>query len=239
MGNENLGPKIKRFRKENKITQEKLAEALGYSHKSVITHIEKGEADMSIEKLLLFLRTYSVDANDFLEVKRLDKLIEENKRYEIERNNIRKNDVLFKVNKTIFSYRVGGVLIKDRNIMLTKNAWKYTIPGGHVKIGEESKDAVIREFKEETLLDIEPLNVMATFENFWMTDDKQTVHEITILYKVKLIDDKQEIIPNPDQRMTQFVWVDINELDKIDLYPKEAIDIIKKGTVDNNHFIIG
>ena len=42
MSKETIGPKIKQFRKKRKLTQEALAESLGYSGKSVISHIEKG-----------------------------------------------------------------------------------------------------------------------------------------------------------------------------------------------------
>ena len=43
------------------------------------------------------------------------------------------------------------VLLQNR----VKNDWKgYTLPGGHVETGESFVDAVIREMKEETGLDI-------------------------------------------------------------------------------------
>ena len=50
-------------------------------------------------------------------------------------------------------------LITDGDRMLlqnrTKNDWQgYTLPGGHVEQGESFVDAVIREMKEETGLDI-------------------------------------------------------------------------------------
>lgn len=77
MNREIIGPKIKEFRRKRKITQEELAESLGYSGKSVISHIEKGDADMTYEKILLLLRTYALDANELFEVDNIDKRLEE------------------------------------------------------------------------------------------------------------------------------------------------------------------
>lgn len=76
---EKIGPKIREFRKKRKLTQEDLAKSLGYSGKWAIAHIEKGDADMTYEKMLLLLRTYMVDANELFEVERIDKLIKEYK----------------------------------------------------------------------------------------------------------------------------------------------------------------
>ena len=69
MKQEKIGTKIKELRKEKNLTQTDLAEALGYSDKSVISHIEKGDADMTYEKILLLFRKYAIDANDFFQVK--------------------------------------------------------------------------------------------------------------------------------------------------------------------------
>lgn len=55
MSKETIGPKIKQFREHRKLTQDELAESLGYSGKSVISHIEKGDADMTYEKILLLI----------------------------------------------------------------------------------------------------------------------------------------------------------------------------------------
>jgi len=73
MSKETIGPKIKQFRKKRKLTQDELAESLGYSGKSVISHIEKGDADMTYEKILLLLRTYMLDANELFEVEKINK----------------------------------------------------------------------------------------------------------------------------------------------------------------------
>ena len=67
MSKETIGPKIKKIRKENNLTQDEFAESLGYSGKSVISHIEKGDVDMTYEKMLLLLKTYKIDANKLFE----------------------------------------------------------------------------------------------------------------------------------------------------------------------------
>ena len=77
MSRETIGPRIKRFRTKRKLTQEALAESLGYSGKSVISHIEKGDADMTYEKILLLLRTYMLDANELFEVEDIDKRLDD------------------------------------------------------------------------------------------------------------------------------------------------------------------
>ena len=77
MKQEKIGSKIKEIRKQNNLTQTDLAKSLGYSDKSVISHIEKGDADMTYEKILLLLRTYALDANDLFEVKELDHKVDE------------------------------------------------------------------------------------------------------------------------------------------------------------------
>lgn len=77
MNREIIGPKIKEFRKKRKLTQDELAESLGYSGKSVISHIENGDADMTYEKILLLLRTYMLDANELFEVERIDKQLDD------------------------------------------------------------------------------------------------------------------------------------------------------------------
>ena len=58
-----------------------------------------------------------------------------------------------KVELTVLCLITDGdrILLQNR----TKNDWQgYTLPGGHVELGESFVDAVVREMKEETGLDI-------------------------------------------------------------------------------------
>ena len=76
MQQEKIGLKIKELRRQKNLTQTDLANSLGYSDKSVISHIEKGDADMTYEKILLLLRTYALDANELFNVKEIDGKLE-------------------------------------------------------------------------------------------------------------------------------------------------------------------
>lgn len=63
-----IGPKIREFRKKNNLTQEALAKSLGYYNKSVISHIEKGDADMTYEKICLLIKKYDLEANELFNI---------------------------------------------------------------------------------------------------------------------------------------------------------------------------
>jgi len=79
MKKERIGPKIRKIREANNLSQKDLAKALGYSDKSMITHIEKGDSDMTYEKMLLLLREYMLSANELFDVSDIDRLLRNHK----------------------------------------------------------------------------------------------------------------------------------------------------------------
>lgn len=92
MANKTIGPKIKRIRQSEGLTQEQLAKSLGYSGKSVIAHIEKGDADMTYEKICLLLKTYKLDSNELFDLdKNFQKkqIVQEDKEA-VENDNVKK-----------------------------------------------------------------------------------------------------------------------------------------------------
>jgi len=71
---------------------------------------------------------------------------------------------------------VGGLIVNEEGkILLAKShKWfdKYTLPGGHIEVGETMREAVAREVKEEVGLDVEVAEMLlvqeAIFaEEFW------------------------------------------------------------------------
>lgn len=81
-----IGPRIKKIRQSHNLSQKEFADSLGYSDKSMITHIEKGDSDMTYEKMLILLREYMLNANELFDVSNIDGLLkkhQENKRDEL------------------------------------------------------------------------------------------------------------------------------------------------------------
>lgn len=77
---------------------------------------------------------------------------------------------------------VAGYLIKDDKVLLIHHnkAEKWLPPGGHINENEVADDALIREFKEETGLDIELMD--------WnhVTTEGQTMRELAMPFYVNL-----------------------------------------------------
>ena len=138
MDNKTIGPKIKRFRESRKLTQEQLAESLGYSGKSVISHIEKGDADMTYEKILLLLKKYKLDANELFNIKRK----KQSKVVEVEEDNVKR--------VAIYIHGLNGSADEAAEYSFLKD--KYDVVGLDYQDGNpwELKDAIQNGFDKLT-----------------------------------------------------------------------------------------
>lgn len=94
------------------------------------------------------------------------------------------------------------ILLQNR----TKNDWQgYTLPGGHVEPGESFVDAVIREMKEETGLDLKNPR-LAGVKQFPIEGGRYVV----LLFKAN---EYSGTVVSSDEG--QMVWVDSNHLPEI------------------------
>ncbi len=154
-----------------------------------------------------------------------------------------KKDWLFKDEDFICNFRSAGILIKNNKILLQreKNGSEYALLGGHVKIGESSSDALIREFKEETDADIICTKLIWTEECFWNWNGKKA-NTITFYYLVNLCENSSipnlgEFFPQKDNCNVVLGWISLDKLKNLTVYPsflKEKIFNINNYT---EHFI--
>lgn len=137
-----IGDKIKEIRIKNGLSQEQLAKELGYTSKSTITKLETGVNNISVDKLELFAQKFNVVIDELFDDFARNEGLTIIDKYKTER-----------VELTVLCLIENGdkLLLQNR----VKNDWRgYTLPGGHVELGESFVDACIREVKEETNLDI-------------------------------------------------------------------------------------
>ena len=86
--------------------------------------------------------------------------------------------------------RVTGVFIKDGKILLNDcSGIHYALPGGRIKMDEDSKEALKREMKEEMEENLTNISFRVFFENFFTLDNVK-VHEYMFMYQAEFEDDK-------------------------------------------------
>ena len=92
-------------------------------------------------------------------------------------HNLNDNDIDYTVT------RVKAFMVSDdKDLLLVHNNNTYQFPGGHVEKGEDYKDTLIREIKEETGIDIssldEPFLEINTYDNDYFGSDSRVLNKI-------------------------------------------------------------
>lgn len=119
------------------------------------------------------------------------------------------------------------VLLQDR----VKADWKgYTLPGGHVENGESFVDAVIREMKEETGLDIYEPKLVGV-KQFPIEGGRY----IVMLYKATKF--SGEVVSSEEGRME---WVDYSRLSEINTVDdfEELLEVMNSDKLSEFRYII-
>ena len=86
----------------------------------------------------------------------------------------------------------GGVLVLDGKALMIRRSTEDTTPGywefpkGRVEFGESPKEAVKREFLEETGLKIEPISLHDAYSRTYKSKEGIDVHFVEIEYLVEL-----------------------------------------------------
>lgn len=142
-------------------------------------------------------------------------------------------DLKIKTEMEEFHGRTCGIIKQEDKflIMRVNRTSYYHIPGGHIEIGEDSEQAVIREIKEEIGCDVEKANLFAIQENFWTRNNKKC-HGIEFYYiiepkqKLKMEDHEKIEIDKGEKKLLEFKWTTLEELKNIDLRPINIRDML-------------
>jgi len=157
------------------------------------------------------------------------------------------NDIIFKIDEYVFSYRVAGLLVHNGRVLLQrpKDDTAYAIPGGHVALGETNEETLVREFKEEINANIKVDNLKWVGEIFFPWGDKPC-HQICLFYNVLLTEDSNiplsgtfwgnEQLEDKSFKL-EFSWIDVKNIETIELYPVEAKKYLAEGLNQVEHFV--
>lgn len=119
------------------------------------------------------------------------------------------------------------ILLQDR----VKPDWKgYTLPGGHVENGEAFVDAVIREMKEETGLDIYEPKLVGV-KQFPIEGGRY----IVMLYKATKF--SGEVVSSDEGRMEWVEYSRLSEINTVDDF-EELLKVMNSNKLSEFRYII-
>ncbi len=112
---------------------------------------------------------------------------------------------------------VAGLIEKDGKVLLAKEVLEnkqeyWLVPGGHVEFGESMVDAVKREIKEETNLDVEIVKLL-DFKEVIVT--KHDYHTVIFFFLVRALNESMKL-PKEILEAKFFAKEDIKNLNLID-----------------------
>lgn len=90
-------------------------------------------------------------------------------------------NIKIKNNELKFKYRVSDIIIKNDEVLLEKYGDNsFCLPRGYVEFDETSKEAVIRELKEETNITFNDVKYLGIIENFFTNILNEKTDEIQV-----------------------------------------------------------
>src|SRR2546425_13119223 len=111
------------------------------------------------------------------------------------------------INQVYPELTVGALIVNNQGkILLTKShKWfdKYTLPGGHIEVGETMKEAVAREVKEEVGLDVEVENMLLMQEAIFAEEFWKRKHFIFFDFLCKSRDQQVKL---DGRELQEYVW---------------------------------
>lgn len=130
----------------------------------------------------------------------------------------------YQVNVSELSFRpaVYGVIVKDDKILMSKQWDGYDYPGGGIELGEPTEDALVREVKEETGLDVKIGKILHCEHSFFKLPYKGNfVHSIHMYYECVVVGGELST-DYFDELEKQYAdmpeWVELSKIKNVKIY---------------------
>lgn len=135
-----------------------------------------------------------------------------------------------KIGKDYIGVGVGAFILNENNELLLQKRAKppekgyWCIPGGKLEMFETLENAVIRETKEETDLEIKVIKLMGVCDHIV---ENENTHWVAMSYLCKIEKGSPKIM-EPDKAL-DMKWFNLNNLpDELTITAKKALENYKK-----------
>ena len=132
-----------------------------------------------------------------------------------------------KIGVTAFIFHDGKILVLKRSQKEKFLLGCWEMPGGKVEFGEDINEAVAREVKEETNLDVRAVGPYAAFS---YVSDNGNRHTVDIQYIVEVVGDIKDLKTTPAHDDAQ--WIDKEEIDDLEISDSMK-DAIARGFINS------
>jgi 8-oxo-dGTP diphosphatase len=124
---------------------------------------------------------------------------------------------------------VGGVLIRDGKVLLIRRGkpplyGRWVVPGGTVELGESLEQALVREMREETGLEVVPLEILTVFDRIERDGDQVVYHYVIVDYLCRWLGGEARAASDA----LEAAWAALDDLPRFDL-PEKALEVVQNG----------
>lgn len=113
---------------------------------------------------------------------------------------------------------VGALIVNGEGEILLVRSYKwgskYTVPGGHIELGERSETAVKREVKEEVGLEVEPVRLLLVQEAIYPADYIKHEHYIFLDYLCRANSPEVKL---DGKEIKEYLWTTPSDALQLDL----------------------
>lgn len=148
-------------------------------------------------------------------------------------------DITWRTQDGVFKYRVAALVSNgDRLLVCEMDSLDYVfLPGGKVRLGEDTRSALARELTEELGRDLTIGSLKLIVENLYQTD--QLEHEVCLYYHVHWpVDVSAESVNETVEPGHRFRWIPVTELSGSTLQPAELLPALQSASDRQRHVIL-